>query len=290
MKGGLRQKSKGFTVVETLIVLAITGGLFISAIVMMSGRQRQAEFNTAIRDVQSQLQQTISEVNDGFYPSRNNFTCVGEVTGPKLVVGAGKEQGSNEGCIFLGKVVHFGVTKADEPEEYPVLSVVGLRLKDGATGPEVTNVIDAKSRVIAPVNATEAITVPDVTSIKKLRGGLTVKWARVNGVNSASTNVGAVGFLSSLQSVSVGSVLKSGSQHIYALPLQGTALGLTDMKDVAKKVNEGMVNLTTKPLAGDSLQICIDSGTTKQSGLIVIGGDGRELSVDLRIQGALCSA
>lgn len=293
MKGGLRQKSDGFTIVETLIVLAITGGLFVSAIVMMSGRQRQTEFNTAIRDVQSQLQQTISEVGNGFYPSLNNFSCSGELIGPKLKTSDSKDQGSNKGCIFLGKVVQFGFAQPDKPEEYPVFSVVGLRLKGGSSGPEAASVIDAQPKVIAPANGMSAgdkLVMPDVTSNNKLRGGLTVKWARINGVKSASTDVGAVGFISSLTSESAGGALKSGSQHIYALPLQGTALAPADLEKAAEAINNGMVRVTTKPLGGDSLHICIDSGTTAQSGLIIIGGDSRELSVDLRIQGAECSA
>ena|SRR5476651_379650 len=45
----------GFTIVEVLIVLAVTGILFASTLSLMSGRQNRAEFTQAINNIKSQI-------------------------------------------------------------------------------------------------------------------------------------------------------------------------------------------------------------------------------------------
>ncbi len=270
---------------EILIVLAVTAVLFISVITMVSGRQRQTEFNTAIRDVQSQLQQAISEVGNGFYPSRNNFNCTASTTGPVLsTVGLSKQQGTNEGCIFVGKVVQFGYQQPNQLEKTPVFSVVGLRQIAGS-GDDVRTLAEARATVIAPADG-GPVNMPDATALKDYKGGLNVKWVRINGVKSPTTDVGAIGFMNSLAS---GGSLSSGGQRVEAYPIQGTAVDPPTLTAAAKQINDGMAVSNRLSASNANVQVCIDSGTTKQSGLVTIGGNGRDLSVDLRIQGGLCS-
>src|ERR1044072_1792136 len=103
---------RGLTVVETMIVLAVMGALFVSAAILMSGRISRVEFTQAINDIQSSLQQTISQVGAGYYPNAGNFSCNG-TAGTVNITGSGTNQGSNTGCVFLGKVLQFGVKSTD---------------------------------------------------------------------------------------------------------------------------------------------------------------------------------
>src|SRR5438874_1617208 len=89
-----RSRSAGFTIVEVMIVLAITGLLFLSAAALISGKQNQAAFDQAIQQLQSQIQQTMNEVSVGYYPNRNDFVCVAGGTGPLLSSGS-NQQGTN---------------------------------------------------------------------------------------------------------------------------------------------------------------------------------------------------
>src|SRR6187551_190361 len=107
MKGG--RKSSGFTIVETLIVLAVTGGLFVAAAAMISGRQTRTEFEQSVRKIHAQIQQTINEASIGYYPNKNNFSCAAGGSGPIITAASPASQGQNEGCMFLGKVMQFQV-------------------------------------------------------------------------------------------------------------------------------------------------------------------------------------
>jgi len=110
--------------VEVLIVLAVTGALFISAVALITGRQGQTEFDTSIHEIQSEIQQTVTEVSNGFYPNLGNFTCTASISGP-TISGGSTGQGSNTGCIFLGKAIQFGMPSTD-PEQFDTYSIAAL--------------------------------------------------------------------------------------------------------------------------------------------------------------------
>ena len=73
----LKTPLPGFTVIEVMIVLAVTGLLFISSVALISGKQNQTAFDQSIRQIQSQIQQIINEVSIGFYPNLGDVQCNG---------------------------------------------------------------------------------------------------------------------------------------------------------------------------------------------------------------------
>lgn len=268
MKGG--KKARGFTVIETMIVLAVTGGLFLAIAVTLSGRQQRTQFEQGINDIRAQLQQVINDVGTGFYPSLTNLRCTAGASGPVMVAGT-TNQGENTGCIFMGKALQFGVTGTD-PEQFLTYSVAGLQRT--TTGDEVTTYAQAQPRVISP--ASGAGSVPDITEKKTLQYGLTTLWIRSN-----SVNIGAFGFINKLATYSSGSIV-SGSQQVDVVPINSTSLNTTQLAG-AQSINNNLVTSTINPTGG--VQVCFVSGGTDQSGLITIGSNGRQLSVTLAIKG-----
>lgn len=268
MKGG--KKARGFTVIETLIVLAVTSGLFIAVAATLTGRQQRTQFEQGINDVRSQIQQVINDVGTGFYPSLSNFQCSAGAFGPTFTAAAG-EQGENTGCIFLGKVMQFKVLGTD-PEEFNVYSTAGLQRT--STGTEVTTYVQALPKVISP--STSSPGTPDITEKKKLLYGLTTLWVR-----SGATNYGSVAFVNKLASYSSGSIV-SGAGQVDVAAVNGTSLD-ADQNSGAQAINTNLAASTFNPVNG--VQICFVSGGSNQSGLITIGSNGRQLSVTLSIKG-----
>lgn len=270
MKGNKR--ARGFTVIETLIVLAITGGLFVAVALSLSGKQAQTQFDQAIQDVKSQIQQTINDVSVGFFPNRNNYNCSAGPLGPVISSGGGS-QGANSGCVFLGKAIQFGIAGTN-PEQFRVFTIAGLQ-KD-ASGNEVTSYASADPTVIAP--STVNPNMPDGSSSGRLNYGLTTLRAYYG---SPAANIGAVAFVNSLAAYSNGSLV-SGSQQLNVIPITGSGLNVTSQA-AATTIGAGLAASATNPSTGVS--ICFVSGTTNQSGLITIGGAGRQLNVTLNIKG-----
>lgn len=269
------QRWRGFTVIEVLIVMAVTGILFIGAVLLIAGRQRQTEFDQATRQIQSQIQQVMNEVAIGFYPNTNTFQCSAGASGPILIAGSGTEQGENSGCIFVGKAMQFKVA-ASNPEQFATYTIAGLQ--KNSSGTEVTSLAEARPKLVTPSTTEPAI--PDASLTTPLQGGLTTL---VNGMrynNGAGwVNIGALAFVSSLAQYSGGEIV-SGAQQVSVIGVNGTSLN-TSKVAAADAIN---ANLVTSPNPTATTEICFVSGGTDQSALISIGGGTRQQSVSLTIK------
>jgi len=141
----------GFTIVETMIFLAISSLIFLSAILLVSGQQAKTEFLISVKDTDSQIQQLLSNVSAGFYSRSGNFKCAdvspsGWTAGqagfsgyainisPPGGGGAGGlgTLGTSNGCTFIGEVIQF--SPSGNPYQYVVYPMVGREYKSDALG------------------------------------------------------------------------------------------------------------------------------------------------------------
>lgn len=264
------RKQRGFTIIEVLIVLAVTAAMFLLAVLAINGKQNNAEFQQAINDIRSSLQQQIDNVSAGDYSNTGNFTCNGTSGSINLAKGVNK-QGANTGCIFLGKVLQFAV-KSTNPQQFISYPVAGLQSNAGTLA-------SAAPDVIAPgVSTNKGANFPDASTSGALHYGLNVV-----SMKSGGNNIGAVAFISSLGQFSGGSLV-SGSQTLSLIPIYSSSLNATEGATV-DAINTKIVSSPVNPNGG--VQICFASGGTKQSGLITIGGGGQQLSITLKIYGDL---
>ena len=261
-------------------MLAVTGAMFVLAILAINGKQNQTEFQQSINDIQSEIQQSIDQVAAGDYPNTNNFTC--NATGGTLNISGGtNNQGSNTGCIFLGKVLQFGESPTTNPEHYIAYTIAGLQNNNGGS----LATANANPWAIAPGTPGHPwSSFPDASVTNALHGGLTTH--SMDYVDSTGTHpIGAVAFISSLGQYSGGSLV-SGSQQIDLYPVDGSALGDSSPTTV-DKIDSNLASSPPDPSGG--VHICFASGGTNQSGLITIGSNGRNLSVTLQIKnGGVC--
>jgi len=276
IQGGLRKawrgttrlsvEKAGFTILEVMIVLVVTGVLFISAVVLINGRQNRTQFQVAINLVQQQIQQIINETNNGYFPKDTAYTCARGVAGPPVLtaVASGDHQGTNSGCLFLGKVIQFKAGNAD-PQIYATFPIVGNRL-DGS-GNEASDLYGAVGAL--PIAAAKGdntnLTITAGPQETVLTGGLQVvsMWYGSNPLS----NVGAVGFITSLPGGS--GYYGADAQHLNLYVITGSMPGQTETQ-MADYIYSGYHSST--PLYGvDVVSICFASGTTNQSGKVVIG-------------------
>jgi prepilin-type N-terminal cleavage/methylation domain-containing protein len=270
MKGG--HKTRGFTIIETMMVLAISAGLFVLIAATLAGRQNRTEFDQSIQDVKAQIQQAISQVGAGVYANTNNFTCSAGAGAPVITAATGN-QGANSGCIFLGKVVQFGVNSTTNPEETRSFVVAGLQ-KD-ASGNEVSTYAAAVPTAVAP--STSNPSMPDATTKSILMYGL-----RTNEIyyGSPKVDVGAIAFVNTLAAYSNGAIV-SGSQQVNVIPINGSALNATPAA-TAQAINSNLASSPVNPSTG--INLCFVSAGSNQSGLITIGGSSSDLTVKLSVK------
>jgi type II secretory pathway pseudopilin PulG len=149
MKGG--KQALGFTILETMIVLAVSGLLLISALALISGKQGTAEFQTAINDLQQQIQQVINQTESGYYPSQSDFTCTAMPgMAPVIDTNTNVSRGTNSDCLLLGNVIYFG--PGNTTNSYSVYPMAAYRLTTSANPIEVTSLAEAQPTAIAQSN------------------------------------------------------------------------------------------------------------------------------------------
>lgn len=263
-KGG-GQATLGFTIVETLIVLAVTGILFASVAVMISGRQGKTQFQQASNEIASRISQVISEVSQGYYPNIGGTSCTASGGRLNFSTGSGV-QGQNRGCVFLGKVMQFGVQNTD-PEQFITYSLAGCQYKDcGSSGTSEASSLSEARPLVIPASSDTSI----------LQFGLSVAWMKYDGVTTRG-----VGFLQSLGSYNGCTGLCSGSSQAALYGVNTGGAGNIGAAGMVAKLNTGRgVNL----VQASEVQICFLSGTTRQSAMVTIGGNGRQLSVTLDVK------
>ena len=264
---------KGFTIIEVLIVLAVTSFMLISAVYLISNKQNQTSFDQSIRNVQTELQQVASDVASGYYQSDGNISCTSTSGLPKLTDTAA-DLGTNDGCVFLGKMVQYGVAPLADPQTYNIYTIAGLQ---GTQLAPSTDLISAKSRLIARGSAATEASVPDVYDTKQLQYGLTLSKMYYN--NNQTNPIRAFGFVSSLKTI--GADDTSQQDDIVVIPVGTIA---ADKVAAVDGINTALLDGSAVVNPADGVQLCFNSGGTDQSGLITVGGHGRQSGlIDLKI-------
>lgn len=304
--GGTR--SAGFTIVETMIVLAVSSALLIVAYTFIGGRQNSTEFMVAINDEVQAIQQIINETANGYYPNGQSLSCSGKTDGtaPNIATAAGPGQGSNVGCIFLGKILTFGAT--NPPATMTVYPVVGnQQYLNGATLQDVESFTQARPVALgggqSPFDPT--VTLPDLSLTTQLENGLTFVPASAGATQgsgytyvdtgfSAAQSMATFAIADNLTQYSVsGGNLNTASQRL-ELYVIASAQGWGRFPSVAAMDNKlnGVSppsTVASSPLADrygthflKQVDLCFASGGTNQSGKITVTGLG-QLSVSLTI-------
>lgn len=269
MKRGLRQKSGGFTILETIIVLTVTIALLGSTLALFQQRIPRTQFTKAVNELSVRLTDVANQVTVGNYPGASDTICSVSSGVPTLNTG-GSGMGTNQDCIFLGQAIGFGPNGCTgvggECDKAKVFTIFGLR-----------QVVDVSGVTKVATKLSEAAPTTDINKATQEYDngyGLSVKKIFV-GINTYS----GIAYVQSFGSGINASGDAEGSQQVSIIPVNTTTLGL-DFDDFAGKINSG--NLTNvNPVSG--ITICLKSGTTNQYAVLVLGANGNATDIQQRI-------
>ena len=267
MRGGLPnrgKKQKGYTIVEVMIFLAVSGLMFVMAAGLVSGKQSKAEFKQGMSAVNAQLVAIPNDVANGFYPSNSGFSCTvtnGVLSFSTLLTNG---QGSNKDCVFLGKVLQFDRNGTD----YSNYTIAGSRLDSTIPG----------NTTVAPTTFKQASPTIPPSSTNTVSSG-TLEWGvkllkiqTGGGDDYPNTELNGVGFFSSFGSYDdvVNNSLASGSQSVIVVPIVG-ALNAATSGDISSQLNP-TAPATVKIDNNPDINFCFDSGNG-QYGILTLGGN-----------------
>jgi prepilin-type N-terminal cleavage/methylation domain-containing protein len=230
----------GYTIVEVMIVLAVSGIMFLIAANFINGKQERAAFTQGSNDLGSKLQQIVADVTDGHY-SDVPISCTPGSRPIGNTDGSGS-QGQTSSCVFYGKIIGF-YSSAGQRSNYRVFSLAAGRDVTGQPPQPKIGVIKGLS--------TNSV-VPQSLIVKSL----TVDGGDCNGDFN-------IGFAQSLGNATDGVYSTGAQQQVQLICAKTTA----DQSDV-RTVETNMQGNTIVP--AKSATICLTDGTRYAD--IFIGG------------------
>lgn len=288
----------GYTVLELMIVIAVSASMFITVAIAFGGRQQQIQFTQAVRDLDARIVDTINDVSTGYYGNSGTIKCTVDATSATarpavdgtVAAATADSQGSSDDCVFVGKAIQFApLTSTDpgtpQPDFINIYNVIGRRKNSGAT---TNSLQDARPRAVAPTDASNALNLDSQVSKIPLQWGIQI----TDIVDNAANTYGTIGFfttfartfntptgdditLSNNQSVKYGAIPTTSLNQSPFLTV-GSINKITDniavpvSGDIYVDTTSNVVAAGVRPRA---VTICLKSSDGRRAA-IVIGADG----------------
>jgi type II secretory pathway pseudopilin PulG len=267
--------TQGYTIMEVMIFLAVSGFMFVIAATLIQGKQQKTEFRQSMNASSAQIQGVINDVNNGFFPSNAGFSCTSDDTGNMPVLGppvtGSDSQGTKKGCVFMGKVMMFG-GYPDAGRGYSLFTMAGRQYKGSMNAAVIpSSFAEAKPRAVTGSPDFE------LTEHDKLEGG--TKLTKV--FSGASTNtLDGIGFYTSFGSYDSGGTLQSGSQDVIVVAIPGS--GNFD-PDTAHMATEAQGNsIDSNVLANPDITMCFYGGNDQYATIVLGGPGGQRLATHIQ--------
>lgn len=258
-----RRSAGGYTIVEVIIVLTVSALLFAASVVGYSLQNRRTEFTDSVNNFAQDIQDALGQVQTGFYPSNNSFSCSANASGgvPIINYGGSAKQGGNTDCIFLGKAIQFGPFGTNKAA-IDIYTVVGRRLKAGTTDP-VINIADASP-----------IALDNLIQRKTLDAGV-----QISSVKSADGSHSYAGF--AMVSTSSSSGISTGLNN--RASLAAVIGGINNAKTTFLNRVQ-LINDTSITNASGGLNVCVkEPGPGGRTAIIQLADNSSQIIVNTEI-------
>jgi prepilin-type N-terminal cleavage/methylation domain-containing protein len=191
MKGG--KAPLGYTIVEVMVVLAISSFMFLIAAQFVNGKQGRTAFTQGSTDFANKIESVAGQVNDGQFTDINLGQCNVSAAGVSISsVGPTRAQGTNTSCVFLGKLFYFHIgAGASDVESYSLFNLTGAFKDPNPPHNPVTSITGAYPAVI-----------PGLTTTQTTTQNLEVRQIRITDTSNISHNNYSFGFTQGLGAAS----------------------------------------------------------------------------------------
>lgn len=275
-------RKQGYTIVEVMIVLAVTGSLLASALYFMNGRSRRLAFENDITAFRTKIDDVINNVSSGYYATSSNFSCSSSANGPSITTDS-SARGTNAGCQLLGRGVHLSINFANS---FYVHNIIGLRkTSDGSK--LATSMADAQPKLLSNGTADTVETAEQIL----LNSSELVNTRITKTDNTNVSERGFLGFISSFPTVNVAGNINPGSQ----------AVGLYTVYDstLPQYINLGQTKIqavdwfnssfdAAKVIEIKKFEVCFNSLGSDQYAIITVGQDGSRTNTSQTIASGSC--
>ncbi len=265
-----RHTRGGYTIIEVIIVLTVSSALFISALVTYNQQNRRTQFTESVNTFAQNIQDVLNDVETGFYPTTNGFSCSVSGTGaPTINTTVSANQGTNTDCIFVGRAIQFAPnasSSAANKSKMDIYTVVGRRAVAGSDQP-VTSITEAQPHALSELS-------------NLIEHASLVSGVQINAVKRADTN-GNISGLAIVSTVSGGSAINTGLNSRASLAV---VTGNTTNTSSATFINRvAALNATSVTRASKGIRICLQEQGSNREAVIELATGSSQTIVNVKI-------
>ncbi len=183
---GINNKQSGFTIIETMFFLAISGLMMVGLAAAMSNMINNQRYNDSVNRLKSALQDEYNSVVNVRNDRDSGWRCEQISGNPYLKISQVEEGGSNRGasnCVLIGRFIHFIGSSGNSGQGTSFISypIYGLK-KDS-----YTEVVD-ESQILKSVFIRDSVATLDTVNSTGMDRKFDVSWQNTWKVNDVPTN------------------------------------------------------------------------------------------------------
>lgn len=269
----MKINSLGFTIIEEMIVLAVTAIIFFMSTVFIQGKEAYNQFLVSLNNTEAQLNTDINDVRNGSYVFPNKISCSEGTVGPPIVqYGSNIQsttQGTNKGCMFVGDAIKLN------PNSFDNYLIVGNQFKQSTTG-------NSNTVPNYGINDSNPILIygPGVAPVTQyLENGLTLdcaNFSNLSGCNSSGQETGGI-----ILGIS-GSTNQQSEVNIYSDQNSSSINDLNFITNTDNTLNGIAPINSSSSITPSSIELCFKAGGINDSALFTIG-DNNSTNVSYKI-------
>ena len=262
---------RGFTIVEVLIVLAISGVIMVATLPFISGKQSSTQYTVGINQLQAQISSVINNISTGNIPVAGSYVCTESSSTIRITSGTGSNTGA---CQFIGEAIYF------QKNSMKVIPIIGLRVNSSVL---VQSLSDANPCPM--LNGGEGTcSIFDGSTTYSYTNGIVL--SKYNSEPILNSNGGLFAYFTLSSIVSLGQL--NGSISVDSLNIPN--LNIPTFNYISNPTDPGNSNanifslikgLSDKNSYNTSLDLCFYSSTTKTKGVITLSANGNPLETKL---------
>lgn len=253
----------GYTIIETLIVLAASSGLVLIIIALITGQQGKTQFAQAVREADARIQDVMNDYTTGYLVRSDNVSCTADSSGGRpALTSSASQQGRNVGCVYVGRLIQ----PNPDSSTYTVHSLIGRQYTAGVFSTQTSDIVSAKPVLLHPTSSNSSI--PNLSITDEFTAGMKLHSAIYLDSSNNPQTAGAFGIVSNFGTTTGGSLVsdKQTPQFFVLTAPYATDTALADKFETGITSADFVID---RPLA-----LCFESASSKQYAIIKFGTNG----------------